>query len=214
MSLFDLLFLALALASLITLGIAAALALAGRAARSLRILRRLALGGLLYFAVVIAVSLLAPRRVFNLSETQCFDDWCVAAISYTSSRSVTPRQRSYLVNLRISSRARRISQRELNLAVYLTDRDNRRYNPAPQSSDVPFSTLLAPGQSVDLTRLFLVPLAARDLNLVIKHEGGFPIGWFIIGYDSWFRKPPLVLLKHMPAEQSQLCCMGTDFSGR
>jgi hypothetical protein len=188
MTLFDLLFLVLALITLIAVLTAGALALSRRTAQSLRILRRLALGALLYFAVVIAVSVFAPRRVFNLGDTQCFDDWCVAATSFSSSAS------SYVVKLRISSRARRVSQREFNLVVYLIDRENRRYNPTPRPSDVSFSTLLVPGQSVDLTRLFNVPPAARDLNLVIKQEGGFPISWFIIGYDTWFRRPPLVLL--------------------
>jgi hypothetical protein len=188
MSVFDLLFLALALTTLIALAVAAALALARRTAQSLRILRRLAFGALVYFAVVIAVSYVAPRRVFHLGEDQCFDDWCIAATSFSSRAS------SYLVDLRISSRARRISQRELNLAVYLIDRANHRYDPTPQPSDIPFSTLLAPGQSVHLIRHFPVPAYARDLNLVIKHQGGFPIGWFIIGYDTWFRQPPLVLL--------------------
>jgi hypothetical protein len=97
--------------------------------------------------------------------------------------------------LRLASRARRISQRELNLAIYLTDRDNRRYEATPQPSDVRFSTLLGPGESVELTRLFVVPAPARDLSLVITHEGGFPIGWLIIDYDTWFRKRPLVLLR-------------------
>jgi hypothetical protein len=188
MSVFDLLFLVLALITLTTLAVAAALALGRRTGQSLRILRRLAFGALVYFAVVIAVSFVAPRRVFSLGEDQCFDDWCVAATSFGS------RATSYLVDLRISSRARRISQRELNLAVYLTDRANHRYDPTSQPSDIPFSTLLAPGQSVHITRHFSLPASARDLNLVIRHEGGFPIGWFIIGYDTWFRKPPLVLL--------------------
>jgi hypothetical protein len=188
MSLFDLLFLVLALTTLISLVAAAALALARRTAQSLRILRRLAIGTVVYFAVVIAVSLFAPRRVLKLGDRQCFDDWCIAATSSSARGS------SYLVNLRISSRARRISQRELNLAVYLTDRDNRRYEPVPQPSDIPFSTLLEPGQSIDLTRLFVVPPSARDLSFVITHEGGFPIGWFIIDYDTWFRKPPLIPL--------------------
>jgi hypothetical protein len=188
MSLFDLLFIALALSTLVALAVAAALAIGRRSGQSLRILRRLAFGALVYFAVVIAVSFFAPRRVLKLGEEQCFDDWCVAAESFSSRAS------SYLVDLRISSRARRISQRELNLAVYLTDRANHRYNPTSQPSDIPFSTVLAPGESVHLTRHFPVPAYARDLNLVIQHEGGFPIGWFIIGYDTWFRKPPLVLL--------------------
>jgi len=30
--------------------------------------------------------------------------------------------------------------------------------------------------------------------VVFAHEGGFPIAWFIIGYDTWFRKPTLVQL--------------------
>ena len=191
MSLFDLVFLVLALTTLISLVAAAALALARRTTQSLRILRRLAIGTVVYFAVVIAVSLFAPRRVFKLGDTQCFDDWCVAATSSSASGS------SYVVNLRISSRARRISQRELNLAVYLADRYNHRYDPVPQPSDIPFSTLLEPGQSIDLTRLFVVPPPARDLSLVITHQGGFPIGWFIIDYDTWFRKPPLIPLQHV-----------------
>jgi hypothetical protein len=46
--------------------------------------------------------------------------------------------------------------------------------------------------------LFLVPAEAALLAVVIvviAHEGGFPIGWFIIGYDTWFRKPPIVRLQ-------------------
>jgi hypothetical protein len=188
MNVFDLLFLALALTTLIALAVAAALAIGRRRGPALRILRRLAFGALVYFGVVIAVSFVAPRRVFHLGEDQCFDDWCIAATSFAAGAS------SYLVNLRISSRARRVSQSELNLAVYLTDRANHRYDSAPEPSDIPLSTLLAPGESVHLTRQFPVPASARDLNLVIKHEGGFPIGWFIVGYDTWFRQQPLVLL--------------------
>jgi len=188
MSIFDLLFLALVLTTLITLCFAVGFALARRRERSLRIFRRIALGAGLYFAVVIAVSFVAPRRSFDLGDTQCFDDWCVAATSYTSTGH------SYLIGLRISSRARRVSQRERNLSVYLTDRENHRYDPQLRPSDVPLSSLLAPGESIELSRLFVVPAAARDLNLVINHEGGFPIGWFIIGYDTWFRKPPLIRL--------------------
>jgi len=29
---------------------------------------------------------------------------------------------------------------------------------------------------------------------VIRHESGFPIGWFIIGYPTWFGKPEMVRL--------------------
>ncbi len=149
----------------------------------------LGIGVLLYFAIIITVSLTAPRRTSHLGDTQCFDDWCIAATS--AARSDSPR--SYVIGLRISSRARLISQRERNIVVYLTDATNQRFNPVSNSSDVPLNSLLQPGQSVDLTRTFLIPPTAKQVNLVITH-GGFPIGWFIIGYDSWFRKAPLILL--------------------
>ena len=45
------------------------------------------------------------------------------------------------------------------------------------------------------SRSFLVPAEAKDVGLVVAHEGGFPIGWFIIGYGTWFRKPAVVQLQ-------------------
>jgi hypothetical protein len=53
---------------------------------------------------------------------------------------------------------------------------------------------LQPGESVVLTRHFLLPSDDSGVSAVVTHEGGFPIGWFIIGYDTWFRKPPLIRL--------------------
>lgn len=45
------------------------------------------------------------------------------------------------------------------------------------------------------SRSFLVPAEAQGVGLVVAHEGGFPIGWFIIGYDAWFRTPAVVQLQ-------------------
>jgi hypothetical protein len=186
MSIFDLLFLSLALITAISLCAVAGFAITGRRKHSIHILTRLVIGGSLYFTIVVVVSLLAPRRTFNLGDTQCFDDWCIAATSAQQTGN------SVVVGLRISSRARRVSQRERNLNLYLVDRQKHRY--ISESSDSLLSSLLLPGQSLDLTRTFTIPPAAKDLNLVITH-GGFPIGWFIIGYNSWFRPPPLIHLR-------------------
>jgi hypothetical protein len=41
----------------------------------------------------------------------------------------------------------------------------------------------------------VVPVEAFDVGIVISHEGGFPIGWFIVGYNTWFRKPPAARLE-------------------
>jgi len=99
------------------------------------------------------------------------------------------------VELRLSSRARRVSQRERNLAVYLTDDQGRRFDPVAVNSDVPYSVLLRPQESVEVSRSFALPAEASGVGVVISHEGGFPIGWFIIGYDTWFRKPPVVMME-------------------
>ena len=80
MNIFEPLFLLLVLVTIITLVTAAVLALSGKLARAGRNLRRLAIGAAVYFAVVMAVSILSPRKVYHLGDTQCFDDWCIAVV--------------------------------------------------------------------------------------------------------------------------------------
>jgi hypothetical protein len=192
MSLFDLLFLAVFAASVIVSLASVWLALRGRFAGAWRLFRRLLIGAGLYMAVLVVVSLLSPRRVLETDAPQCFDDWCITVAGYR--RAPATGGAVWSVALRLSSRARRVSQRENNLRVYLTDAGNRRYDPLPDKAAVPFNVLLQPGESVIAERSFLLPADARDVALVAAHEGGFPIGWFIIGYDTWFRKPALTPL--------------------
>jgi hypothetical protein len=128
----------------------------------------------------------------QMGDPRCFDDWCITVENAT--RRPVGGRIAYLVTLRLSSTARRVSQREKSVAVYLTDDGGRRYNSTPQSADLPFDIQLGPQESVTATRTFEVPPDAQNLGLVITHEGGFPIGWFIIGYESWFHKPALVRL--------------------
>lgn len=107
-------------------------------------------------------------------------------------RQPSDRGVSYVVTLRLSSRAARVSQRENNVVVYLTDNRGSRYDPTLRDSDVPFNVRLAPLESVRATRVFDLPADAHDVGLVITHEGGFPGGWFTIGEEAWFRKPTVV----------------------
>ncbi|HLM99080.1 MAG TPA: hypothetical protein VK335_07350 [Bryobacteraceae bacterium] len=193
MSLFDLLFIALFLTAVFSLLAAGWFALRWQFGRARRILYRLIAGAAIYMAIVIAVSVVLPRRVLRVGDPLCFDDWCVAVTGVKpapeSGRTV------YCVELRLSSRARRVSQRERNLAVYLTDDQGRRFDPVAVNSDVPYSVLLRPQESVEVSRSFALPAEASGVGVVISHEGGFPIGWFIIGYDTWFRKPPVVMME-------------------
>ncbi len=193
MTIFDLLFLALALASVVTLATAGGAALAGRGARALEIGKTWALGLAAYMALVAVVSLVLPRRILGIGEPLCSDDWCFVVTGVeTASAGRAP---GYRVGLRIFSRALRVWQREHGVSLYLAGADGRRYLPWALPDDVPLDVPLAPGQSVCASRTFDAPAGLRAPALVIRRESGFPIGWFIIGYETWFRKPAIVRLE-------------------
>jgi len=188
MTVFEPLFLLLVLGSFGTLITAVVSAWRGQGERAGRIVLWWLLCAAVYLTVVMVVSIVRPRRVYKVGETQCFDDWC---ITVTDARRGQP----YEVSLRLSSRAKRVPQGEKGTVVYLTDAAGRRYNPLQDSGAVPFDTLLQPGESVSTTRRFEVPDDARDVGLIYTHEGGFPIGWLIIGEGGWFGKRPVVMLR-------------------
>jgi hypothetical protein len=193
MTLFDLFFILLFFAMLGSLLWAAACAVRGQFSRAGRILVRIAACAALYMAIVIVASAILPRRTVNLRETQCFDDYCATVDAFR--RIPQSSGVEYSVDLHLSSRAQRGSEREKNLVMYLTDAQGRRYNPVGDESSAPYTVLLAPQESVLVTRSFLVPNDSGEIGAVVTHEGGFPIRWLIIGYDTWFQKPPRVLLE-------------------
>jgi hypothetical protein len=192
-NIFDLLFIVIFLAAVATVLAAASFAARGQGPRALAIVRKLGMCAGAYLGIVALTSLFWPRTILRVGDPRCFDDWCIAVENAT--RQPADGGVSYMVTLRVSSRARRIWQREKYVAVYLTDDRGRRYDPAPHASDVPLSVRLGPQESVTVTRVFQVSDAAREPGLIIAHEGGgFPIGWFIIGYETWFHKPTIVRL--------------------
>ncbi len=186
MTIFDLVFFLLAGVSVATW-----IALLFRRDRA-RLLRRYLLGVVIYFGVVAVVSLLLPRRILRVGEPACSDDWCLAVARFD--RSTASDSAMYQVTFKLFSRARQAAQREEGVFVYLSDAKGRRYEALQRATDAPFDTMLAAGESLEVTRTFSVPLDARDVGLAITRRGGFPIGWFIIGYETWFRQPALVRL--------------------
>jgi hypothetical protein len=193
MTLFDLLFIVLFLAGVVSLLVAAWFTVRGQFRRARRIVFRLSTAAAVYMAIVIAVSTILPRRVLQAGDPECFDDVCVALSGFH--RIPQGAGAGYVVDWRLFSRARRAAQRENDLAVYLTDNAGRRYNPVASGHDAPFNVLLQPGEAVIVSRSFSLPAEAADVGAVLTHEGGFPIGWLIVGYDTWFRKPPIVKLQ-------------------
>ena len=155
MTLFDLIFILLFFVMLGFLLWAAACAVRGHFSRAGRMLIRIAACGALYMAIVIVASAILPRRTMNLRETQCFDDYCASVEAFRRIPQSTGVE--YSVDLRLSNRALRGSERENNLVMYLTDAQGRRYDPDGDKSSAPYTVLLAPQESVVVTRSFLVP---------------------------------------------------------
>jgi hypothetical protein len=181
-TLFDLLFLLLFLIGAVTLGVAGIAAVRGKRVAALAMLRRLGVFTVAYLAVVAIVSLATPRRFIALGDDQCSDDWCIAATGVR--RSPGPGGVSYEVTFRVSSRARRVAQRERGVTVYLRDGRGHRYDPDP-GADVPFDVMLEPGQAVTTTRAFTVPFGVPIVGLVIAKGGAFPFpGCCIIGDEG------------------------------
>jgi hypothetical protein len=196
-TIFDLAFIVLFLTGAGTLVAAAVAALGGRRVAARARVRRLGLGAAAYLGVVAIVSVAAPRRFVGLGDDQCSDDWCIAATGVQ--RRPGPAGLTLDVTFRISSRARRVAQRERNVVVYLRDGRGHRYDPGPEEGGVPFDVRLEPLQQVTTTRAFTVPAGASDVGLVIA-RGGFPFpGCCIIGDEgSLLHKRTIVRLDAPP----------------
>jgi hypothetical protein len=190
---FELLFILIFLATIVAVATAAFQAIRGHRHKSLRILTVSAVSLAIYFAICCVSTVLTPRRELSIGQPLCFDDWCVELDNVN--KSLPDSSSNYAATIRIFSQAKRVSQRENGIAFYLEDDLGHRYPAIPNPSDIPSNALLQPGDSVTLTRNFQVPSTAHLYGFVATHEGGFPIGWFIIGENqSLFRKEPITRL--------------------
>ena len=198
MMLNDLFFLLCLLIAAVMLLQSAALAIRGQRIRALAKLRNLGIGVAAYFAIVFAVAAASPRKSYRIGDAQCFDDWCIAV---TGAARTAPD--IVKVDLLLSSRAKRVPQGEKGTVVYLLDARGKRYNPQPDPAAIPFDTQLEPGESRETFRRFAVPPDAGSLDLIYTNEGGFPIGFFIIGENDCVHGPPVVRLGRIKAGWSQ-----------
>jgi hypothetical protein len=194
MTIFDLLFLALVLATLITLLTSLVTALRGRGARALRILRNLGIAAAIYLVIVAAVGLFSTERVLRVGDPWCFDDWCLSVENV--SHAPAPPFVAYTVSLRLFSQAKGISQRAKNAWIYIIDEHGNRYAPDPDPTATPLDVLLGPGQSVTTTRIFRLPAGSGGLGLITGHGGPVNPGKLVIGDESsLLHKPTYVRLQ-------------------
>ena len=169
MTIFDLLFLAVFLLSVITLVTAAYAAVRGRVSRAFSILGVWLVCAAVYLGVSVAVAYVVPQRVIAMGAPWCFDDWCLTVEN--AQRTDT----NYTVNMLISSQAKRVTQRAKDAWIYVRDENDRHYEPLPDPAAVSLEVELAPGKSVAAKRSFQVPANVRELGLVTGH-GGPPCG--------------------------------------
>jgi hypothetical protein len=198
MTLFDLLFIAIFLTSVALVLRSLYLVLRGRRERAVRILAWW--GGFLvvYLGIEMGVSLTTPQRVLQMGEDRCFDDWCLVVDGVRLAPSIGQGEGAaraqgvfYIVTIRVSSRAKRVSQRAPDSKVILTDRQEKRYDPSPAGQKAyeaangpaaPLGALLAPGASFTTVRVFDLPKNAVDPSAIVLHGEG--PGWFVIGDDA------------------------------
>lgn len=202
MTLFDLLFLASFFFVVVCLAAIAILALRARR-EALRRWLNLLFGYLALYAIaLILTSLLTPRRVYSPGERRCWDDWCGTALratradsSASSSCPVNPGTRVWLVQIEVSSAAKRVRQSAPDARAEVEDSQGARYSPcgSPVSQRAApahaLSDFLNPGDSFSVLLPFQLPADRQPAGIVMHHGDGFP-GNVIIADDSAFLHRP------------------------
>jgi hypothetical protein len=105
-TIFDLLFLVLVFATVVSLVTAASLAARRQFGYSRRVLGGLFIGAVIYFATIVLVSLYLPRRIASLGENQCFDDICIAIDGFSRQTEGAATVYEVSANLKPGSRRR------------------------------------------------------------------------------------------------------------
>ena len=190
MTLADLLFLFMVLTATGTLLTMIVRAMQGRPI--MPIFRRLLIGFVGYVAVLLGASLLSPQRYAKLGDSECSDDWCIA-LRNAMTRETSAGQ-EYLLQLELTSHALGRPQRERFVSVLLLGEDGQRFQSVLDLSQVPFDTLLAPGESVLATRRFVVARGVRVAGMIVVKQGvGRIPGCCIIGQENSFWHKPTVI---------------------
>jgi hypothetical protein len=207
MTIFDLVFL-LAVVGCLLAFVALGYLLLRRRWRSARQVA-LALGSflLLYTGVLLSVSLLSQEHTLAMHQDRCFDDWCLSVERVVQQPSVgapplivAARSEFTLVTVRVSSRAKAISQRASDAHVSLLDGSHQRYDPSPKGQQAldaiggggqPLSSELAPFGSFIRTVVFDLPKGSSHLALVVTH-GLFP-DLLVIGSEQSFLHQPTII---------------------
>jgi len=196
MTIFELIFVAGVLASVLTLGTAAIAVLRGRRAKAVRVLVVYGVCVALYVAISLTVAYLRPQRIRGTFDPWCFDDWCLQVQNVDKAPAGS--NLDYRVEFRIFSTARRVTQRANGVWIYLFDERHRLYAPNPDATATPLDVELAPLESVETSRVFEVPGDVQALGLITGHPGAYCGSFsvlFIGEATCLFARPEMIRIK-------------------
>jgi hypothetical protein len=163
-------------------------------AAALRLVKRWAIGALIYVTISLATSIVTPAIVLGICDRWCFDDWCVS-VDQVIRTPVSP-DVVYNVHLRLFNAARRAPQAVRSEWAYVRDGLDHRYLPQADDWKRTFERRLQPGESAQTVLAFRVPANAHELGFVTGH-GGTPCALvpslLIIGQGRClFQKPNMI----------------------
>lgn len=191
MSIFDLVFLAVAFGVLVMLALIALALVRGKRARAGLLAKLLVIDLVVYLAISLAVSYFGAQRRIAVGEPWCFDDWCFTLEHVNADGAVVT------TDFQVSSRALRISQRARYAWIYLLGADGNRYAPDARADDVPLDLEIGPGQAVAASRRFTLPAGVRAVGLITGHGSPYcgVMDWVVIGQAGClFGKPAMIEL--------------------
>ena len=205
---FELLFIAFFLASVIALIGALIAMLRGKVRLGKRLLLSLAGFWTVYLLIVVLVSIATPQQRIPMGKERCFDEMCfIVAHAETASKlglggqTVQANGRFYVVAVRVTSRSRGRAQSEGGLRALLLEA-GKSYEVSPSGEQAwkaangetaSLTTRLEPGESVTTVQVFDIPAGASTPGLVLTH--GFTPGYFVIGESPIFREPTLMRIE-------------------
>jgi len=203
MTIFDLLLIILALATVA--GIVAALAalLLRRRTLAARSLVAIAIAWALYLGIGTAVALMTPQHIVSIGEDRCFDEMCFAVTGYNRTPSTSPGKSLYLVDVRISSRSRARTQREIGRKGVLIDRAGHQYEVSRQAlqalspaNGAPYPGLdaeVASGQSLETKLVFELPEDVNFPGFALGSDLAINPARIVIGDEDHFLHWPTVV---------------------
>lgn len=208
MTLFDLLFILLFLASVIALISVLVLLVRARRTAAMRLFRISASVWAVYLATVFLLAAVTPQRVIPMNEEQCFDEMCFSVTQVrtasqlgSAATPVTAHGIFYIVTVKVASHSLGRTQSEGGIRAllwnsgqyYEVSSPGQRAWEAPHAVTPALTARLRPGESILCDQVFDVPARSSSLGLALSH--GFGPGYFVIGECPLFHPPTILRLE-------------------